>query len=57
MDWKKLFEKLMAGEELTPDEKKYLKDHAPDADESRIPKTRLDQESPSVKTLNSRLRI
>lgn len=44
MDWKKLFEKLMAGEELTPDEKKYLKDHAPDADESRIPKTRLDQE-------------
>lgn len=44
MDWMKLFERLMAGETLKPEEMKYLKDHAPDSDESRIPKSRLDQE-------------
>lgn len=49
-----LLQKVTKGESLTDEEKKFLADYNPEADESRIPKARLDAESTKRKEAESR---
>lgn len=44
MELKSILKKVAAGEELTAEEKEYLSKYDPDANDGRIPKSRLDKE-------------
>ncbi len=54
MDIKVILKKVAEGKELSAEEKAYLAKYDPEKDESRIPKTRLDQEIAKVKTEKDR---
>ena len=54
MSIKVILSKIVNGESLTEEEKKIIADYDPENDESRIPKTRLNQKISELKEANER---
>ena len=54
MKIKEILKKVAAGEALTDEEKTFLSSYDPESDDSRIPKSRLDQEIQKVKEEKAR---